>query len=67
MKTRIISAVVLLPIFLVMLLALPTVVSAVVVGLALAIGAYELLYHTGLMRHPRLVIYSAVAAFFDSL
>lgn len=67
MKTRIISAAVLLPIFLIMLLAMPTVVTAVVVGLALAVAAYELLYQTGLMRHPRLVIYSAVAAFAVSI
>ena len=67
MKTRIISAVVLLPIFLVILLVLPTVVTAVVAGLALAIAAYELLYQTGLMRHPRLVIYSAISAFLVSL
>lgn len=67
MKTRIISAAVLLPIFLIMLLAMPTVVTAVVVGLALVVAAYELLFQTGLMRHPRMVIYSAVAAFAVSM
>ena len=67
MKTRIISAAVLLVAAFIMLLALPTVITAVVVGLALAVAAYELLYQTGLMRHPRLVIYCAAAAFLVSM
>ena len=67
MKTRIISAAVLLPLAIIMLLFLPTVITAVVVGLALAVAAYELLYQTGLMKHPRLVLYSAIAAFSMSM
>lgn len=67
MKTRVLSAVILLPILLVIILALPTVVTAVVVGLATAIAAYELLYQTGLVRHPRLVVYCAVSAFLVSM
>ena len=63
MKTRIISAAVLLVAAAIMIYALPSVVTAVVVALALALAAYELLYQTGLVRHPRLVVYSAVAAF----
>lgn len=63
MKTRIISAAVLLVAAAIVIYALPSVITAVIVGLALAVAAYELLYQTGLVRHPRLVIYSAVAAF----
>ena len=63
MKTRVISAAVFLPILLIVLLALPEIFTAILVGLMAAIGAYELLYPTGLVRHTRLVIYSAVAAF----
>ena len=67
MKTRIISAAVLLPILLVIVLALPKAVTAVVVGAAAAIAVYELLYETELVRSPRLVAYSAVAAFLMSI
>ena len=63
MKTRIISAVVLLPVLLILLLAAPTIVTAIVWGLLLAISAYELLYTTGLVREPRLVIYASTMAF----
>ena len=67
MKTRIISAAVLLPLLMIMILALPTWVTAVVLGLALAVAAYELLYATGILRHARLVIYCGVAAFLMSI
>jgi len=62
MKTRIIAAVVLLPLLLLVLLAAPTIVTAILFSLLCAIGAYELLYGTGMVRHPRLVIYSMLAA-----
>ena len=63
MKTRIISAVVLLPVLLLLLMVAPTIVAAIVWGLLLAIAAYELLYGTGLVREPRLVVHAAVMAF----
>jgi hypothetical protein len=63
MKTRIISAAVLLPALLILLFAAPTIVTAVVWGLLLAISAYELLYTTGLVREARLVVYAAIMAF----
>ena len=63
MKTRIISAAVLLPVLLILLFAAPTIVTAIVWGLLLAISAYELLYTTGLVREARLVVYAAVMAF----
>ena len=63
MKTRVISAVILLPILLAVLLAAPKLLAAVLFGVMGAIGAYELLYGTGLVKHVRLVAYSAVMAF----
>ena len=48
-------------------LVAPTIVAAVVWGLLLAVGVYELLYVTGLVRHLRMVLYSAVMAFAVSL
>ncbi|MBO4937872.1 MAG: CDP-archaeol synthase [Oscillospiraceae bacterium] len=63
MKTRIIAAAVLIPVLLVLLLAAPKIVTAVIWGILLAVGAYELLYRTDLVREARLVIYSAVMAF----
>lgn len=63
MKTRVITAVVLIPVLLLILLAAPKIVAAIVWGLMLAIAAYELLYRTELVRETKLVIYSAVMAF----
>ncbi len=67
MKTRIIVAAVLLPLLLIVLLALPAVCTAVLVGLMCAVAAYELLWGTGLVRLIRLVTYSAVMAFCTAL
>jgi phosphatidate cytidylyltransferase len=62
MKTRLLTAAVALPLLLVVLFVLPTWVLAWIVAVFSAIGVYELLYRTGLVRHVRLVAYSAVAA-----
>ena len=62
MKTRLISAAVLLPIFLVVIYALPSIVFAILIALFCAISSFELLRGTGLMHHTRLLIYTAVAA-----
>ncbi len=67
MKTRVMTAVVLIPVLLLLILVAPKIATAVVLGLMLAIAAYELLYCTGLVRHVRLVTYSAVMAFLISL
>ena len=67
MKTRILSAVILLPLRLVIVLAAPKLVTAILFGAMAAIAAYELLYGTGLVRHMRMVIYSMVMAFLVSL
>ncbi|MDD5863241.1 MAG: phosphatidate cytidylyltransferase [Firmicutes bacterium] len=63
MKTRIISAAILVPILFLLVLVAPVIVAAIVMGVLLAIAAYELLYRTGLVKHPRLVIYACVMAF----
>ena len=63
MKMRLIAAAVLLPLLLLIVLVAPKIVAALVFGLLLAIGAYELLYRTGLVTHVRLVAYSAAMAF----
>ena len=63
MKTRVITAAVLIPVLLLLLMAAPTVVTAIVWGLLMAIAVYELLYCTGLVRETRLVVYAAVMAF----
>ena len=67
MKTRILSAVALLPLLFVCIFLLPKVCTAIVFGLAGAIGAYELLHATGHVKHPRLVLYAAVSAFLMSI
>ena len=63
MKTRIITSAVAIPILLLLLMAAPTVITAIIWGALLAIAAYELLYCTGLVLEARLVVYSAIMAF----
>ncbi len=63
MKTRIITAGVLLPLLLVIVLVLPTIYTAILFGIMAAIGAYELLWGTKLVKHPRLIGYTMVTAF----
>lgn len=63
MITRILAAVLLLPLLLAVLLLLPTVYTAILFGLMAAIAAWELLWGTGLVKRPRLVAYSAIMAF----
>ncbi len=63
MKTRILSAAVMVPGLVVFLVWLPKVCTAVLFGLICAIGAYELLRGTGLVKSPRLIIYSGLTAF----
>ena len=62
MKTRIVTAAVLIPLLFVVVLVLPEIVTAVLAGLIAAIASYELLFVTGLMKHVRLNIYSAIMA-----
>lgn len=62
MKTRIIAAAVFLPLLLVVILALPAVCTGILVGLMAAVGAYEFLWRTKLVKQPRLVAYSVIVA-----
>lgn len=63
MKTRIITAVVLLPLLLLVVLAAPKIFTSILFALMAAIAAYELLAGTKLVKQPRLCIYSALSAF----
>ena len=63
MKKRLITAAVAIPLLLLMLLVLDKTVAAVVWGLMMSIATYELLFGTGLITEPRLIVYSCVMAF----
>ena len=63
MKTRIITAAVAIPLLLLLLLVADKMIAAIVWGALLSLSAYELLYSTGLVREPRLVVYACVTAF----
>ncbi len=67
MKTRILASAVMIPLLVVVILWAPKIVAAVIVGLMGAVASYELLYRSGLLKHKRLNIYSAVMAFFVSI
>ena len=67
MKTRIIAAAALLPALLLIVLALPTIYTAILFGIMAAIAAFELLWGTGYVKQPRLVSYAAVMAFLTAL
>ena len=56
MKTRIITAAIAIPLLLIILLVAPEIVAALVFGALMAVGAYEFLYRTGLIRRIRLVV-----------
>ena len=63
MKTRIVAGVVLISVLVLALLVAPDYVAAAVVGILCGIASYELLYGTGLVKHWRLNVYSALMAF----
>lgn len=63
MKTRVITAVALLPLLLLVVLAAPKIYTAILFAAMAAIAAYELMSGTGLVKHLRLCIYAAVSAF----
>jgi len=67
MKTRLITAAVLLPVLFLVIWVLPEIVAAILIGVMAAIAAYELLYCTGMVRHMRLVAYSMAVAFLVSI
>lgn len=62
MKTRVITAAVLVPLLLAVLYAAPKIVTVILFSLLGAFSAIELLYNTGLVKHFRLVIYTVITA-----
>lgn len=62
MKKRIITAAVLVPLLLLVLFAAPKWATAVLFSLVSGLAAFELTFSTGLVRHPRLVAYTVLAA-----
>ena len=62
MKTRILVAAIGLPLLLVIVLVLPSYATAILVAAMCGIGAYELLYQAGFLKHLRILIYTIVAA-----
>ena len=67
MKTRILAAVVLIPVLLIILFVLPSWGTGALFAIMCAIGAFELLWGTKLVRHPRLILYSVITAALVSL
>lgn len=67
MKTRLITAAVLVPALIVLVLVAAKLFSAIVLGLLLAVAAYELLYRTGYIQNIRLLAYSIIMAFAISM
>ncbi len=67
MKTRILAAAALLPLLLIVILVLPSVYTTVLFGVMAAIGAYELLWRTGLAKVPSLVAVTSAFAFLNCL
>ena len=63
MKTRVLAAAALLPLLLFVVLVLPKIFTAILFGLMAAIGAYELLKCTGLVKNSRLIAYGMSMAF----
>ena len=62
MKTRIISAAILLPICFLVIWVLPKAICSIVIAILCALMAYELLKPTGLVQHTRLIVYTMIAA-----
>ena len=63
MRTRTIAGISMAAGLLFLVLIAPKGLTAVVYGFLMAVGTYELLYRTGLVKHQRLVAYSSMMAF----
>ncbi len=63
MKTRIVAALVLIPVLVTALLWVPVWCVTLILGLMAAVASYELLHNTGIVKQVRLNIYSAGMAF----
>ena len=62
MLVRILAAAVGLPLLLAVVLLLPPIGTAILFALACMVGAYEMLWRTGILKHKRIVCYTAVMA-----
>lgn len=62
MLVRILAAAVGLPLLLAVVILLPEIATAILFALACVIGAYEMLWRTGLLRHKRILVYTALMA-----
>ena len=67
MKTRVITALVLLPLLLLIVLAAPKIVTALLFSLIACIGSYELLFGTGYVKKKSVLGCCLAAAVFYSL
>ena len=67
MLTRVLAAVVLLPVFLCIVLFTPNICTAILFGIMAAVGAYELLHSTCIVKHTRMIIYAMVMAFLTAV
>ena len=63
MKARVLAAAALLPLLLLVVLWAPKIFTAILFAAMAAVGAYELLMGTGLVKSSRMFAYSAVMAF----
>ena len=62
MLVRILAAAVGLPLLLAIVILLPPVATAILFAAACMIGAYEMLWRTGLLKHKRILVYTALMA-----
>ena len=62
MLVRILAAAVGLPLLLAIVLLLPPIGTAILFALACMIGAYEMLWRTGICKHKRIVAETALMA-----
>ena len=67
MKIRILTAVILLPLLLLIVLGVPKIITAILFCVMASVGAWELLSGTGYLQQKRLVAYSMVMAVLVSL
>lgn len=63
MKIRTIVSFALLPFVIIIALFAPKIVTALCLGIMCSIASYEMLHTTKLVRHPRMLFYTMVAAF----
>ena len=58
MKSRLLVAAVGVPLLLVILLFCPKIITSLALAFLCAVGAREMLLTTGILKHPRMLLYS---------